>query len=84
MIKNAKEPLGIVFQADAPMISNSYLKKQVSKGDAITKNYNIQKRKYSNFQEIKQRYSENPLPILRELVGQGRIEESIHINISID
>ena len=45
MIKNAKESLGRVFQTDAPMISNNYLKKQVSEGDAITKSYNVQKKK---------------------------------------
>ena len=82
MIKNVKEPLGIVFQADAPMISSSYLKKQVSDGDVITKNYNTLKRKYANFQEIRGRYSENPLPILRKLVGAGEIRGGDYVALN--
>lgn len=82
MIRNGKESLGIVFQADAPMISSSYLKKQVSDRDVIIKNYDIPKRKYANFQEIKRKYRGNPLPILRELVGQGRIEGSDYVTLN--
>jgi len=82
MIRNDKESLGIVFQADAPMISSSYLKKQVSDGDVIIKNYNTPKRKYANFQEIKRKYRGNPLPILRELVGQGRVEGSDYVALN--
>lgn len=35
-----------------------------------------------NFTEIKQRYSENPLPILKQLVGQGKIEGSDYVALN--
>lgn len=35
-----------------------------------------------NFTEIKQRYSENPLPILKLLVGQGKIEGSDYVALN--
>ena len=36
----------------------------------------------SDFRNIKQKYQENPLPILRELVGQGRIEGSDYVALN--
>ncbi len=35
-----------------------------------------------DFKNIKQKYRENPLPILRELVGQGRIEGSDYVALN--
>ncbi|MBO7536841.1 MAG: toprim domain-containing protein [Alphaproteobacteria bacterium] len=35
-----------------------------------------------NFTEIKQRYSENPLPILRQLVGEGKIEGNDYVALN--
>ncbi|MBO4405520.1 MAG: hypothetical protein J5821_02205, partial [Alphaproteobacteria bacterium] len=40
------------------------------------------KRKYVNFQEIRRRYSENPLPILRELVGAGEIRGGDYVALN--
>ena len=37
---------------------------------------------FINFAEIKQRYTENPLPILRQLVGQGKIERSDYVALN--
>jgi len=39
-------------------------------------------RGFVNFAEIKQRYQENPLPILRQLVGQGKIERGDYVALN--
>lgn len=76
-------PLGKNSSSTPTMAPNTYLKvQQVSGGDVITKNYNIQKGKYVNFQEIKRKYSENPLPILRQLVGEGKIEGNDYVALN--
>ncbi len=42
----------------------------------------MEKKSMADFRNIKEKYRENPLPILRELVGQGRIEGNDYVALN--